>query len=52
MADINPLRYRGYYFCLSTGFYYLNSRYYCPWIGRFINADAMWVLGVNQGSLL
>jgi len=32
--------------------YYLQSRYYDPWIGRFINADATWVLGVNQGSLL
>ena len=51
-AEINPLRYRGYYFCSTTGFYYLNSRYYCPWIGRFINADAAWVLGVEQGNLL
>ena len=35
----NPLRYRGYYFDNETGFYYLNSRYYDPEIGRFLNAD-------------
>ena len=39
MADINPLRYRGYYYDSETGFYYLQSRYYDPAIGRFINAD-------------
>ena len=39
MADINPLRYRGYYYDTETGFYYLQSRYYDPTIGRFINAD-------------
>ena len=51
-AEHNPLRYRGYYQCLSSGFYYLQSRYYCPTIGRFINADDMQVLGVEQGNLL
>ena len=40
MADINPLRYRGYYFDLETGFYYLQSRYYDPVLHRFINADS------------
>lgn len=35
----NPLRYRGYYYDNETGFYYLNSRYYDPEVGRFINAD-------------
>jgi len=49
MAEINPLRYRGYFFCSSTGFYYLQSRYYCPNIGRFINADAF--LSTGQGHL-
>jgi len=49
MADINPLRYRGYYFCLSTGFYYLQTRYYCPFIGRFINADEY--VSTGQGHL-
>ena len=36
----NPLRYRGYVFDLDTGLYYLQSRYYNPEVGRFLNADA------------
>ena len=35
----NPLRYRGYVYDQETGLYYLESRYYNPTIGRFINAD-------------
>ncbi|MGN1157136.1 MAG: RHS repeat-associated core domain-containing protein [Agathobacter sp.] len=35
----NPFRYRGYYFDSETGLYYLNSRYYDPTVGRFINDD-------------
>ena len=38
-AEINPFRYRSYYQDTETGFYYLQSRYYDPAIGRFINAD-------------
>ncbi len=36
---INPIRYRSYYFDTETSLYYLNSRYYDPETGRFINAD-------------
>jgi len=39
IANINPLRYRGYYFDRETGLYYCQSRYYDPQVGRFINAD-------------
>ena len=39
LAEINPLRYRGYYYDNETGFYYLQSRYYDPQNRRFINAD-------------
>lgn len=39
MAEINPLRYRGYYFDTESGLYYLKSRYYDPFICRFVNAD-------------
>ena len=35
----NPLRYRGYIYDRDTGLYYLQSRYYDPEVGRFINAD-------------
>ena len=38
-SDHNPFRYRGYYYDRETGFYYLQSRYYDPATGRFINAD-------------
>ena len=38
-ARYNPFRYRGYYYDNETGFYYLNSRYYDPNVGRFLNAD-------------
>ena len=34
MADINPIRYRGYYYDQESGFYYLQSRYYDPNICR------------------
>ena len=40
LANVNPLRYRGYVYDQETGFYYLQSRYYDPTIGRFINLDA------------
>ncbi len=39
IANKNPFRYRGYYYDFETGLYYLNSRYYDPEIGRFINVD-------------
>ena len=45
----NPLRYRGYVYDRETGLYYLQSRYYNPTIGRFINADAFTSTG--QGLL-
>ena len=38
-SDLNPFRYRGYYYDRETGFYYLQSRYYDPTTGRFLNAD-------------
>ena len=41
LAEINPLRYRGYYYDSETGFYYLRSRYYDPENHRFINADSI-----------
>ena len=39
IANINPFRYRSYYYDKETKLYYLNSRYYNPRWGRFINAD-------------
>ena len=39
IGNLNPIRYRGYYYDTDTGLYYLNSRYYDPEVCRFINAD-------------
>lgn len=46
---INPFRYRSYYYDKETKLYYLNSRYYNPEWGRFINADGY--LGSNNDIL-
>lgn len=34
LGELNPLRYRGYVYDTETGFYYLQSRYYDPEMGR------------------
>ena len=39
IGTLNPLRYRSYVYDQETGLYYLQSRYYNPQWGRFINAD-------------
>ena len=46
LANLNPFRYRGYYYDSETGFYYVSSRYYDPEIGRWINADTTDVLSL------
>ena len=40
VGTLNPFRYRGYYYDTETSLYYLQTRYYDPEVGRFINADA------------
>ena len=44
----NPLRYRGYVYDQETQLYYLQSRYYNPTMGRFINADGVDYLGAGS----
>ncbi|MBQ2718148.1 MAG: RHS repeat-associated core domain-containing protein [Clostridia bacterium] len=39
LAILNPFRYRSYYFDIELGYYYLQSRYYDPQVGRFISMD-------------
>ena len=51
IAELNPFKYRGYYYDNETGLYYLNSRYYDPNTCRFINADDISMLEVTQNSL-
>ena len=48
IGQINPIRYRGYYYDTETGFYYLQSRYYDPTTRRFLNSD---ILVGNVGSV-
>ena len=39
IGNVNPIRYRGYYYDTETKLYYLKSRYYDPEVGRFITID-------------
>ena len=39
VGKLNPFRYRSYVYDEETGLYYLQSRYYDPLTGRFVNAD-------------
>ena len=50
-ALINPIRYRGYYYDTESGLYYLQSRYYDPTTGRFVNADDVGYLGASENNL-
>lgn len=49
IANLNPFRYRGYYYDTETKLYYLQSRYYDPDVGRFLNADRL--VSTGQGVL-
>lgn len=42
---LNPFRYRGYVYDNESGLYYLQSRYYDPTTGRFLNADIYYDTG-------
>ncbi|HIZ09742.1 MAG TPA: RHS repeat-associated core domain-containing protein [Candidatus Borkfalkia avicola] len=39
IGNLNPFRYRGYYYDTETGLYFLKTRYYDPEVGRFITID-------------
>lgn len=49
IGNINPFRYRSYYYDIETNLYYLNNRYYNPSWSRFLNADR--VIGANMDIL-
>ena len=51
IMQLNPFRYRGYYWDKELNLYYLQTRYYDPETGRFINADNVALaveLGLNE----
>ena len=50
LQKLNPCTYRGYYYDAETGLYYLQSRYYNPEWGRFINADKTEVMQLSKSS--
>ncbi len=43
----SPFRYRGYFYDDETGLYYLQTRYYDPVVGRFINSDGYVSTGIG-----
>lgn len=51
LANVNPFRYRGYYYDAEIGLYYVSSRYYDSEIGRFLNSDEITYLGADSTVL-
>ena len=51
LSSINPLRYRGNVYDEDTAMYYLQTRYYDPKTGRFINADDTAYIGATGTAL-
>ena len=47
IAELNPIRYRSYYYDSETEWYYLNTRYYSPELCRFISGDSQ----INDDTL-
>ena len=47
IAELNPIRYRSYYYDSETEWYFLNSRYYSPELCRFISGDSQ----INDDTL-
>jgi RHS repeat-associated protein len=47
VGNMNPLRYRGYFWDVETGFYYCGSRYYDPAVGRWISADGAGITAIT-----
>ena len=48
IAEVNPYRYKGYYFDLETSLYYCKSRYYSPEIIRWISQDEIEYLDTSS----
>lgn len=53
IGNINPFRYKSYYYDIESGLYYLKNRYYNPNLRRYINIDSRLndtILGTNLYS--
>ena len=51
IANVNPLRYRGYYYDSETGLYYISARYYDPIVKRMLNSDDELLSAVSPQAL-
>ena len=47
IGNLNPIRYRGYYYDSDINLYYLKTRYYDPEIGRFMTIDDVKFIASN-----
>ena len=41
VGNLNPFRYKGYYYDNETKLYFVSSRYYCPELCRWISPDSI-----------
>lgn len=48
IGELNPFRYKGYYYDVESEMYYCKSRYYVPLWGRWLNADNPNYLSFDQ----
>ncbi|MCL2445817.1 MAG: hypothetical protein FWD06_03505 [Oscillospiraceae bacterium] len=52
IGHLNPIRYRGKFYCDAMGWYWLQTRFYNPQWRRFINADTFFIAGEDGLSTL
>jgi len=48
ILNLNPIRYKSYYYDTESNMYYLNNRYYNPLICRFITPDEYEYIDINN----
>lgn len=48
IGDLNPFRYKGYYYDKESKMYYCKTRYYVPLWGRWLNADSPYNLSFDK----
>ena len=51
IANVNPYRYRSYYYDAEIAKYYLQSRYYDAVVGRFVNGDEALYTQISEISI-
>jgi len=51
IGNLNPFRYKDYYYDSDIQMYYLQSRYYDADVGRFINCDDVNYIGTSESEI-